>query len=104
MDPALGGRTLTVRSRAPGDYIRPLGLEGRKKLQDLFVDAKVAPAARRRWPVFVRDGELVWVPAVALAEKWAAAPGGAAIHVQCSRPGGPSSPRELGDARVAVGG
>jgi tRNA(Ile)-lysidine synthase len=44
---------LTVRSRQPGDALRPCGLGGRKKLQDLFVDRKVPRAERDRVPVVV---------------------------------------------------
>ena len=33
---------LAVRNRRPGDRFRPVGLGGRKKLQDYFVDRKVA--------------------------------------------------------------
>jgi tRNA(Ile)-lysidine synthase len=35
------GPQITVRSRRPGDRLRPLGLGGEKKVQDLLVDAKV---------------------------------------------------------------
>jgi tRNA(Ile)-lysidine synthase len=36
----------TIRSRQRGDRLRPLGLGGQKKLQDVLVDAKV-PARER---------------------------------------------------------
>ena len=51
---------LEVRTRRPGDR-----LAGRsKKLQDVFVDAKVPRAERDAWPVVVRDGEVVAVPGI----------------------------------------
>jgi tRNA(Ile)-lysidine synthase len=51
---------LEVRSRRPGDR-----LAGRtRKLQDVFVDAKVPRAERDAWPVVVRDGEVVAVPGI----------------------------------------
>jgi tRNA(Ile)-lysidine synthase len=51
---------LVVRARRPGDR-----LQGRrKKLQDLFVDAKVPRAQRDSWPVVVRDGRVVAVPGI----------------------------------------
>ena len=54
---------LEVRARLPGDR-----LAGRsKKLQDLFVDAKVPRAQRDDWPVVVRGDEVVYVPGVAAA-------------------------------------
>jgi tRNA(Ile)-lysidine synthase len=60
---------LSVRSRRPGDRLRPLGLKGRKKLQDLFVDAKVGRAERDTTPVIVDSaGQIVWVAGHALAE------------------------------------
>jgi tRNA(Ile)-lysidine synthetase-like protein len=51
---------LVVRARRPGDR-----LAGRtKKLQDVFVDAKVPRAERDAWPVVVRDDEVVAVPGI----------------------------------------
>jgi tRNA(Ile)-lysidine synthase len=51
---------LEVRARRPGDR-----LAGRtKKLQDVFVDAKVPRAERDDWPVVVRDEEVVAVPGI----------------------------------------
>jgi tRNA(Ile)-lysidine synthase len=52
---------LEVRSRRPGDR-----LAGRhKKVQDLFVDAKVPRAERDEWPLVVRADEVVSVPGLA---------------------------------------
>ncbi|MDP2318422.1 MAG: tRNA lysidine(34) synthetase TilS [Acidobacteriota bacterium] len=60
---------LTVRGRRPGDRVRPHGLGGRKKLQDLFVDRKVPRAERDRVPVVVdARGRVVWVVGHALDE------------------------------------
>ena len=57
---ARGG--LSVRSRRPGDWIRPLGLRGRKKLQDILVDRKVPRAERDRVPLVVdADGRVLWI-------------------------------------------
>ena len=60
---------LTVRSWRPGDRFRPLGLSGRKKLQDFFVDRKIARERRAAIPV-VADAtrEIVWVAGHAVAE------------------------------------
>jgi tRNA(Ile)-lysidine synthase len=60
---------LAVRNRRPGDSFRPLGLEGRKKLQDLFVDAKIDRFEREITPVIVDSaGCIVWVAGHAPAE------------------------------------
>lgn len=58
---------LVVRTRRPGDR-----LAGRaKKVQDLFVDAKVPRAARDGWPIVaLANGDVVSVPGVAVAPGW----------------------------------
>ena len=53
---------LTVRSRRPGDWIRPVGLGGRKKLQDYFVDRKLPRDVRDLIPLVVdRFDRIIWV-------------------------------------------
>ncbi|MEZ5317722.1 MAG: tRNA lysidine(34) synthetase TilS [Vicinamibacterales bacterium] len=60
---------LVVRSRRPGDRMRPLGAPGRRKLQDVFVDRKVPREDRDRVPLVVdAGGRIVWAVGVALAE------------------------------------
>jgi tRNA(Ile)-lysidine synthase len=57
---------LTVRTRRPGDR-----LAGRtKKIQDVFVDAKVPSAARDAWPIVVSGDEVVAVPGLVVAPGW----------------------------------
>jgi tRNA(Ile)-lysidine synthase len=63
------GRPLVVRSRQPGDRLRPLGLAGTRKLQDILVDRKVPREARDRVPLVVApDGSIAWVVGQAVAE------------------------------------
>jgi tRNA(Ile)-lysidine synthase len=57
---------LVVRTRRPGDRLAGR----RKKVQDLFVDAKVPRAARDTWPVVASGDEVVAVPGVAAAPGW----------------------------------
>jgi tRNA(Ile)-lysidine synthase len=53
---------LSVRTRRPGDWLRPLGSTGRKKLQDYFVDRKVPRLERDLVPLVVDGrGRIVWV-------------------------------------------
>ena len=60
---------LAVRNRRPGDTFRPLGLNGRKSLQDFFVDAKIERVDREITPVIVDSaGQIVWIAGLALAE------------------------------------
>jgi tRNA(Ile)-lysidine synthase len=54
--------TLVVRAPRPGDRIHPLGLNGRRKLQDVFVDRKVPRAAREGYPVIEAAGQILWLP------------------------------------------
>jgi tRNA(Ile)-lysidine synthase len=62
---------LAVRNRRPGDSFRPLGLNGRKTLQDFFVDAKIDRGDRDITPVIVDSaGQIVWIAGLALAEEF----------------------------------
>ena len=56
------GQELRIRSWRPGDRMTPLGMRGKKKVQDLFVDDKVPRWERHRIPV-VTDarGRIVWI-------------------------------------------
>jgi tRNA(Ile)-lysidine synthase len=57
---------LVVRTRRPGDR-----LAGRsRKIQDVFVDAKVPRAARDTWPLVVAGDAVVAVPGIAVAPGW----------------------------------
>jgi tRNA(Ile)-lysidine synthase len=52
-------RNLTVRERRVGDRTKG---RPRKKLQDLFTDAKVPASQRSRWPVIASEDVVWWVP------------------------------------------
>ncbi|HEX3256240.1 MAG TPA: tRNA lysidine(34) synthetase TilS [Gaiellaceae bacterium] len=56
---------LWVRSWRAGDR-----LARGKKIQDLFVDAKVPRSEREAWPLVVRGEEVVVVPGIATAPGW----------------------------------
>lgn len=82
---------LTVRSRRPGDALRPLGGPGRRKLQDVFVDRKVARAERDRVPVVVDDrGRIVWVVGHTIADEFrVTSPEGRVLLLKVRRAGVP---------------
>lgn len=62
---------LRVRGWRPGDRIRKPA--GHRKLQDVFVDAKVPRALRSAWPVLVdRADSVVMVPGLAIDARWCA--------------------------------
>jgi tRNA(Ile)-lysidine synthase len=57
---------LTIRSFRVGDRIRPLGMDGSRKVHDLFIDRKLPRERRRSWPlVSANDGEILWIPGMA---------------------------------------
>lgn len=56
---------LRLRNPRPGDRFRPLGMAGRKKLKDLFIDRKVPRSRRRTAPLLVVGDEIAWIPGCA---------------------------------------
>lgn len=66
---------LTVRSALPGDRIAPIGMQGTKKLHDVFIDRKVPKAKRQHWPVVVDEmSNIVLVPGLAISRTIALKP------------------------------
>ena len=53
---------LSVRNFHRGDRFRPLGMKGRKKIKDLFIEKRVPLSMRARWPLLVAGDEIVWIP------------------------------------------
>ena len=67
---------LGVRSWRAGDRYLPLGAPGRRKLQDLFTDAKLNSEQKARLPVITSsDGNILWVPGFPPAESVKICPG-----------------------------
>lgn len=85
---SLGGMPLIVRGRRPGDRIAPLGLDGTKSLQDVFVDAKMPASLRDSYPVLECGDKIVWVPGYRLSRHFAVHEGDAivSIRVELTRP------------------
>jgi tRNA(Ile)-lysidine synthase len=76
------GRHLTIRGWQPGDRVQPLGLGGRKKLQDVFVDRKVPRDERSRVPVVVdAQGRIAWVAGHVVGEPFRVTPHSEAVVV-----------------------
>jgi tRNA(Ile)-lysidine synthase len=57
--------TLTIRSRRPGDRMRPLGLAGRTTVKRLLIARGVPRAMRAGYPLVLAGDEIVWVPGCA---------------------------------------
>jgi tRNA(Ile)-lysidine synthase len=65
-----------VRRRQPGDRMTLPGRTARRKLQDVFVDAKVPRAMRDRLPVVTGEGDrVVWVPGHGISADFRVNPG-----------------------------
>jgi tRNA(Ile)-lysidine synthase len=69
LDADAAGEPLVVRSRRPGDRMRPLGLGGEKKLQDVLVDAKVPEEERDGVPLVCAPWGIAWVVGQRLDER-----------------------------------
>jgi len=67
---------LQVRVWAPGDRLRPLGMEGRKRVVRCLQEARIPLHDRRDWPVVVdEEGRVVWVAGVCRSDVSCPAPG-----------------------------
>ncbi len=60
-EPELWDQPLYIRTRQSGDYIKPLGMQGTKKIQNYFVDQKVPSEKRNQMPLLCRGQEVVWI-------------------------------------------
>jgi len=61
--------TLYFRTASPGDQMKPLGFEHRRKLADLLSEAGLTPAARARLPIVCDLVGPLWAPGVCLDER-----------------------------------
>ncbi|HVC34616.1 MAG TPA: tRNA lysidine(34) synthetase TilS [Chloroflexota bacterium] len=65
--------SLVVRARQSGDWIFPEGMVGRKKLQDVLVDAHVPRAERDGVPVVAGPSGIAWIVGVRRDRRFLAA-------------------------------
>jgi tRNA(Ile)-lysidine synthase len=75
------GQELHLGYRRPGLRMRPAGGRGTRKLQDIFVDARVPREDRDAWPLVFAGDELAVVPGIAVSSEMAARFGEPALHV-----------------------
>lgn len=56
---------LYIRSRKEGDKIFVKGLNGSKKVKDIFIDEKLSKEERDSWPILVdSDDNILWIPGI----------------------------------------
>jgi tRNA(Ile)-lysidine synthase len=65
--------------------MRPAHGVGSRKLQDMFVDARVPREERDGWPLVFAGEKLAWVPGVAVDRDLKAVPGEPSLHVTVTR-------------------
>jgi tRNA(Ile)-lysidine synthase len=84
----IGSSPITVRHWLEGDRMAPLGMEGSRKLQDIFTDQKIPRAQRNSIPVVVCRDEIIWLPGYRIARGWEVqGDDGEAVHVRVERIG-----------------
>ncbi len=66
---------LVLRTFRPGDRMTPMGMQGVKKIQDIFVDDKVARLTRGSVPILVCGEEVLWVAGLRQSEMAKLTPG-----------------------------
>ena len=71
----LPGERVTVRNRRPGDRLRPLGCDYRRRLKEVLIDHRVPRLQRDRLPLLEVGGRIVWVPGVTVDNDCRLAPG-----------------------------
>jgi tRNA(Ile)-lysidine synthase len=67
-DAALLPDPLSVRNFRAGDRFQPIGMQGRKKVKDLFIEKKVPLSVRSVLPLLLSGDEILWIPAYARSE------------------------------------
>ena len=65
------GNAIQLRHWQPGDRFQPIGMKHAVKLQDLFVNQKVAPDKRRQLLVATTSrGDIFWVEGLRISERF----------------------------------
>jgi tRNA(Ile)-lysidine synthase len=57
---------LIIRSFKAGDRLQPLGMEGEKKVKDLFIDCKIPTNQRKKIPLLFKKDQLLWIAGLRL--------------------------------------
>jgi tRNA(Ile)-lysidine synthetase-like protein len=76
-----GGLDLHLGYRKPGLRMRPVAGRGTRKLQDIFVDARVPREDRDAWPLVFAGEKLAWIPGLGVDAELSTSPGETGLHV-----------------------
>lgn len=61
---------ILIRKRIDGDKIIPLGMEGTKKLKDIFIDMKIPKEEREHIPILCFDEKIAWIIGIKMSEEY----------------------------------
>ena len=73
---------LTLRHCLPGDRFRPSGMDGTKKIQDFFVDLKLAMEDRKKTLLLLENKTILWIVSLRRCEGWRPVAGKPVLRVQ----------------------
>lgn len=65
---------LVIRRRKAGERFQPLGAPGKRKLQDVLLDAKIPKELRENWPIVAANDSVVWVAGCNIADDFKVTP------------------------------
>jgi len=60
---------LEIRNMRPGDRIQPIGMDGRKKINEYFIDEKISEKRRSRIPLLVDRKSVIWIMGMRLSNR-----------------------------------
>lgn len=69
---AIKNKNLVLRSRREGDCFYPVGMEGKQKLKEFFIDKKIPRFLRDTVPILTADDDIVWVVGQRMDARYAA--------------------------------
>lgn len=58
------GNILYIRNRKNGDRITPKGMQGSKKIKDIFIDNKIPAKDRNKIPLICDEKDIIWIAGV----------------------------------------
>jgi tRNA(Ile)-lysidine synthase len=85
LDAAALAGPVEVRTWREGDRMRPLGMDGTKTLGDILAERGIPRSGRHSIPVVTAGGEVVWIPGVAVGERFRLGPDTAHVAVLTAR-------------------
>ena len=54
---------LYLRNKKEGDFIYQKGIDGKKKISDIFIDKKIPKEKRNNYPLLVDSNDkIIWIP------------------------------------------